>query len=95
MAMMLAAAAFSALGCSEGDPEPKSECAPLSMKCEGDVVFRCAPDLELIHRGKYVYVWHETLVCEDSEALGKATCVESTIDVGLVDAECEYESTED
>lgn len=92
---LLITAAIGIPGCSDSGPEQRNECAPLAMKCEENVVFRCAPDIDLIRRGEHVYVWHETLVCEDSESLGKATCVESMLETGRVDAECEYESTED
>ena len=92
---LLVMAAISVPGCSDNGTGSENECAPLAMKCEGDVVFRCAPDIERSGHGQYVYVWHETLVCEDDEVFGPATCVESTLPTGRVDAECEYESAED
>lgn len=83
------------LGCADDGSDAKNECKPLDMRCEGKTVFRCAPDTDLSRHGKYVYVWNETLVCEDDEVFGKATCVESMLPTGRVDAECEYASEED
>jgi hypothetical protein len=74
-------------GCG-ADAGGADECRPLSMRCEGDVLYDCSPDVDLLRQGATVYSWREILVCEDDEVLGPQTCLESALPGGRVRAIC-------
>jgi hypothetical protein len=76
------------ISCGSGEGS-RDECVPLNYRCEGDVMFHCSLDIELLRQGEHVYVWQEAIVCADDAGFDE-TCVETEHANGRVSAECGF-----
>lgn len=89
--MMILAMCSLSCGSSVGS---RDECVPLNYRCEGDVMFNCSLDVELLRQGEHVYVWQEVIVCDDDAGFDE-TCVQTETADGRVSAECGFVDEQD